>query len=334
MGSAFKDGVDAGLSDFKSYNSDLGNVSLSTDPDGFSNVVSIAGRACDVISRMRSGFERIGENLHDDPKSWAERQRQRLLDGCSALLTQAQNLTTGANEALNAANQAKDLRDATDSDDDKKSQLDEAEQHLKEASDTLRERIDDHRAAVNAFYDLIRDVNTEFKNAIALAKNGVDGNQSQVDQVLNDIRNLEDQFSGKFADLQTLSDQYENAFRSHKSLCGQVGDKDRAEKEADSALIEGAKKDPPLSASDLQSLAQTCATARQDTKSTEADRDNYELQTLVPVFDAYRAKLKELSPALQQLSGLKQQRDTLIDGLNRARTALTELNLEYQEPSL
>lgn len=32
MGSAFKDGVDAGLSDFKSYNSDLANISLGTEP--------------------------------------------------------------------------------------------------------------------------------------------------------------------------------------------------------------------------------------------------------------------------------------------------------------
>ena len=179
MGSAFKDGVDAGLSDFKSYNSDLANVSLGTDPDGFSNVVSIAGRAPDFISRMRSGFERIGENLHDDPKSWAETQKQRLQDGCNGMLTQAGNLTTRAKEALDAANKAKDLRDAAGSDDDKKSQLEEAEQHLKEASNTLREQIDVVRGGLNEFYDTIRDVNTQFKNAIALAKNGADGSQSQ-----------------------------------------------------------------------------------------------------------------------------------------------------------
>src|SRR5947209_1749815 len=118
MGSAFKDGVDAGLSDFKSYNSDLGSVSLDTDPGGYSSVVGIAGRASSFISRLRSGFERIGENLHDDPRSWAEEQKQRLLSGCKGMQNQADNLLARANPALDAANQAKALRDAGADDDD------------------------------------------------------------------------------------------------------------------------------------------------------------------------------------------------------------------------
>jgi uncharacterized coiled-coil DUF342 family protein len=332
MGSAFKDGVDAGLSDFKSYNSDLANVSLGTDPDTFSNVVSIAARAPDFISRMRSGFERIGENLHDDPKSWAETQKQRLLDGCIGMLTQAQNLTTRANEALDAANQAKDLRDAAD--DDKKSQLDEAEQHLKEASDTLREQIGLVRDGLNEFYDTMRDVNTQFKNAIALAKNGVDGNQSQVDQVLNDIRSLVDQERGKIAEETNLYTQFISQTRSFGDLSTKADDKQRAEDDADRALLEGAKKDPPLSASELESLKQASATARQDTVRAKADKSDYLLQTLRPTEEALCAKETETFPLKQQLSGLKERRDTLIDGLNKSRTALAELNQEYQEPSL
>jgi hypothetical protein len=333
MGSAFKDGVDAGLSDFKSYNSNLASVSLGTDPDGFSNVVGIAARAPDFISRMRSGFERIGENLHDDPKSWAETQKQRLLDGCNAMGTQAENLTTRANQALDAANKAKDLRDAADSE-DKKSQLDEAEQRLKEASATLREQIDVVRGGLNVFYDTMRDVNTQFKTAIALAKNGADGSQSQVDQVLNDIRGLEDQVSGKIAEEKNLFAQRDSQTRSYMDLLAKADDKRRAEQDADRALLDGAKKDPPLSAGDLQSLAQASRTARQDRERAEADSSNYWLQTLRPTEETYWAKVTETLPLTQQLSGLKQRRDTLMDGLNKSRTAFTELNREYQEPSL
>lgn len=334
MGSAFKDGVDAGLSDFKSYNSALAGVSLGTDPESFSNIVSIAGRAPDFISRMRSSFERIGENLHDDPKSWAGTQKQRLLDGCNGMLTQAENLTTRANEALEAANQAKDLREAADSDEDKKSQLEEAEQRLKEASDTLREQIDVVRGGLNEFYDTLRDVNTQFKNAIALAKNGADGSQSQVDQVLNDIRSLEDQASSKFADEKNLFAQRESQTRSYSDLTAKIDDKLRAEQDADRALADGAKKTPPLSPSDLQSLEQASAAARQDRERAETDRSNYWLQTLRPAEEAYWAKVNESAPLKQQLSGLKQRRDTLMDGLNKSRTALTEFGQEYQEPSL
>ena len=57
-------------------------------------------------------------------------------------------------------------------------------------------------------------------------------------------------------------------------------------------------------------------------------------KTLRPTEEAYWAKVNESSPLEKQLSGLKQRRDTLMDGLNKARTALTEFNQEYQEPSL
>ena len=336
MSSAFKDGVDAGLSDFKSYNSDLASVSIGTDPDDFSNVASIAARAPDFISRMRSGFERIGENLSDERKSWADTQKQSLLDGCNGMLTQAGNLTTRASEALDAARQAKDLRDAAGSDDDdeKKSQLNEAEERLKEATDTLREQIDVVRGALNEFYDMLRDVNTQFKNAIALAKNGADGSQSQVDQVLNDIRGLEDQASGKIGEEKSLFAQRDSQTRAYMDLSAKVDDKLRAEQDADRALNDGAKKDPPLAAGDLQSLEQASAAARQAREQAEADRSNYWLQTLRPAEEAYWAKVIESAPLKQQLSGLKQRRDTLMDGLNKSRTALTEFNQEYQEPSL
>ncbi len=334
MGSPFKDGVDAALSDFKSYNSDLGNVSLGTDPDGFANVVSIAGRAPDFISRMRSGFERIGENLRDDRKSWAETQKQRLLDGCSGMVTQAQNLTTRASEALDAAKQAKDLRDSAGDDEDKKSQLEEAEGRLKEATDRLREQIDVVRGGLNEFYDTLRDVNTQFKNAIALAKNGADGSLSQVDQVVNDIRGLEGQVSGKISEEKNLFAQRDSQTRAYMDLAAKVDDKVRAEQDADRALNDGARKDPPLSAGDLQSLEQASAAARQAREQAEADRSNYWLQTLRPTEDAYWAKVIESTPLKQQLSALKQRRDTLMEGMNKSRSALAEFYLEYQEPSL
>lgn len=334
MSSAFKDGVDAGLSDFKSYNSDLASVSLGTDPDGFSNVVSSAGRASDFISRMRSGFERIGENLHDDAKSWAETLKQQLLDGCNGMVTQSENLTTRANEALDAAKQANDLRGGADSDEDKKSQLDAAEEKLKEATETLREQIDVVRGGLNAFYDTLGDVNTQFKNAIALAKNGADGSQSQVDQVLSDIRGLEDQVSSKIADEKNLFAQRDSQTRSYADLSSKIEDKRRAEQDADRALAEGAKKDPPLSTSDLQSLEQASAAARQDRERAETDRSNYWLQTLRPTEEAYWAKVSESAPIKQQLSALKQRRDTLIEGFNKSRTALADFAQEYQEPSL
>jgi uncharacterized phage infection (PIP) family protein YhgE len=332
MGSAFKDGVDAGLSDFKSYNSSLGGVSLGTDPSDFSNVASIAGRAPDFISRMRSGFERIGENLHDDPKSWADTQKQHLLSGCAGMLTQSENVTTRANEARDVADQAKTLRDAGD--EEKKSELDEAEQRLKEASDTLREQIDVVRGGLNEFYDMLRDVNAQFKNAIALAKNGVDGSGSQVEQVLSDIRSLEDQASGKIAEEKNLFAQRDAQTRAYADLTAKIDEKVRIEQDADRALAEGAKKDPPLSPGDLRSLEQTSATARQERERAEADRSTYWLQTLRPSEEAYWAKVGESAPLKQQLSALKQRRDTLMDGLNKSRTAFAELNVEYQEPNL
>jgi hypothetical protein len=332
--SAFKDGVDAGLSDFKSYNSDLGSVSLGTDADGFSNVISIAGRAPDFISRMRSSFERIGENLHDDAKSWADGQKQRLLDGCSGMQTQAENLTTRGNEALDAVKQLSDLGDGSDADEDKKSQIDAAKERLKEATDTLREQIDVVRGGLNEFYDVLRDVNAQFKNVIALAKNGADGSQSQVDQVLNDIRSLEDEVSSKLADEKNLFAQRDSQTRAYMDLSSKVEDKQRAEQDADRALADGAKKDPPLSMSDLQSLEQASAAARQDRERAEADRSNYWLQTLRPTEEAYWAKVGESAPIKQQLSTLKQRRDTLIEGFHKSRVALADFNQEYQEPSL
>jgi hypothetical protein len=39
---------------------------------------------------------------------------------------------------------------------------------------------------LEAFYDTMGDVNTGFKNAIALAKNGADGNQSQLDLMIRE----------------------------------------------------------------------------------------------------------------------------------------------------
>jgi hypothetical protein len=334
MGSAFKDGVDAGLSDFKSYNADLASVSLGTDPDGFSNVVSIAGRAPSFISRMRSSFERIGENLHDDPKSWAEGQRQRLLDGCDGMQTQAENLTTRANQGLDAANQAKSLRDAGADDDDKRSQLDQAEQRLKDATDTLRQQIDVVRGGLNAFYDLLGSVNGQFKNAIALAKNGVDGSQAPLDQALGEIAGLEGQVTSKIDEEKSLYAQLESLRRNYSDLSSKYDDKRSVEQEADRALLEGAKKDPPLSDSDLRSLEQASAAARQEKDRADADRNNYWLQTVRPASDAYWAKVSESAPLKQRLSDLKQRRDTLLDGLNKSRTAFVELNQEYQEPSL
>lgn len=335
MGSPFKDGIDAGLSDFKSYNTDLAGVSLGTDPGVFSNVASIAGRAPDFISRMQSSFQQICETLHDDTKTWAQGQRQELLDGCNGMLTQAQNLATRAQEALDAANQAKELHDAGDGgDDDKKAKIDEADQHLKEAGDTLKEQIDVVRGGLNAFYDTLRDVNKQFKNAIALAKNGVDGNQSQVDQVLSDIASLESQVSGKIADEKNLFAQRDTQTRAYMDLSAKVDDKARAEQDADRALADGSKKDPPLGADDLRSLEQASAAARQNRQQAETDRSNYWLQTLRPAEEAYWAKVGESAPLKQQLAQLKQRRDTLMDGLNKSRTAFVELNQEYQEPSL
>lgn len=334
MSSAFKDGVDAGLSDFKSYNSDLTGLSLGTEPDGFSNVVSIAGRVAGFISRMRSSFERIGENLHGDPKSWADTQRQRLLDDCTGMVTHAEILTARANEALGAANHAKELRDGADGDEDKKSKLEEAEHRLKEASDSLRQQIDSAVAANNEFYDTLRDVNKKFKDVIALAKNGVDGSQSPVDQVLNDIRGIEEQVAGKIADAKGLFDQRESQTRAYSDLVAKISDKRKAEQDADRALLDAAKKDPPLSASDFQGLGQACAAARQERERAETDAANYYLQTLQPTEQAYWAKASEWVPLEKQLSGLKQRRDTLMDGLNKSRTALAEFGQEYQEPSL
>ena len=334
MGSAFKDGVDAGLSDFKSYNSDLAGVSIDMDPEGFSYVVSVAGRALGFIGRMRSGFERIGENLHDDVKAWAETQKQGLLDGCDGMRTQAENLGTRANEGLQAAQQAKELRDAADSGDDQKARLDEAERHLKEASVTLREQIDVVRGGLNAFYDTLRDVNSRFKNAIALAKTGADGNQAQVDQVLSEIRGLEDQVGSKVADEKGLFAQRDSQTRSYTDLSAKIDDRMRMEQEADRALAEGAKQDPPLSSGDLQKLEQASASARQDRERAEADRGTYWVRTLRPAEEAYWATVSESAPMKQQLSALKQRRDALMDGLNKARIALTELGQAYQEPSL
>lgn len=333
MGSAFKDGVDAALSDFKNYNSTLASVSFGANPDDFSNIVSIAGRAPDFISKMQSSFGCIGENLHDDPKSWAETQKQRLLDGCNGMLTQAENLTTRANEGLEAANQLKDLGDPGD-DEDKKSQVDAAQDHLKEASDTLRTQIDVVRGGLNEFYDTLRDVNAQFKSAIALAKNGADGNQSQVDQVLSDIRSLEGQASGKIAEEKSLFSQRDSQTRSYSDLSAKIDDKSRIEQDADQALADGAKKDPPLSPGDLQALERASAAARSDREQAEADRSNFWLQVLRPAEEAYWAKVGESAPMKKQLSALKQRRDTLMDGLNKSRTAFTELNQEYQEPSL
>lgn len=140
MGSAFKDGVDAGLSDFKSYNSDLSGASVGADPDSFSSIVSIANRAADIASRMRSNFEHIGENLHDDQKNWSQPQRQRLLDGCDGMVAQAADLTGMANDALAAANALKNLGDPGD-DDDKKSQVEAAQEKLQEVSGKVTDQI-------------------------------------------------------------------------------------------------------------------------------------------------------------------------------------------------
>ena len=132
----------------------------------------------------------------------------------------------------------------------------------------------------------------------------------------------------------SLYAQRDNLTRAYNDLSAKVGDKLRAEQDADRALADGAKKDPPPSASDLQSLEKASAAARQERENTEAERSNFWLQIVTPADQAYWAKVSESIPLKKQLSGLKQQRDTLMLGLNKARTALAELNQEYQEPSL
>ena len=139
---------------------------------------------------------------------------------------------------------------------------------------------------------------------------------------------------GKIAEENNLYEQFISQTRSFGDISRKADDKRRAEDDANRALLEGAKKEPPLSASDVQSLMQACATARQDTERAEADSTNYLLQTLQPTQQALSANETETLPLKQQLSGLKQRRDTLMDGLNKSRTALAELNQEYQEPSL
>jgi len=104
------------------------------------------------------------------------------LDGRNGMQTQAEHLVNPANDALDAANKLYDLGDPGD-DDDKKPQRDEAQQHLKEAHGTLRDQIDVVRGGQNEFCDEPRDANSQFKNAMVVAKNSVDANQSQVDQV-------------------------------------------------------------------------------------------------------------------------------------------------------
>jgi hypothetical protein len=334
VGSAFKDGADAGLSNLKSYNSDLGSVSLGTESEEFSSLVSIAGRVIGFTEPMRSAWYNMGANVRDDAtQSFVLGQRDRLFKGCDDVNGVAQSLLTRANEGLDAANKVKDLGDPGD-DADKKSELEEAQQHLASATGALHDQITVSINSVSAFYDTIRDVNAQFKNAVSLAKNGVDGNQSQVDQVLSDIGNLESQVSGKIVDAKNLFSQMDGIKNNYSVLSSKVDEKLQAEQNADMAVTEGSKKDPPLSAGDLQSLEQASANARKDRESAENDRTNYWNQTFRPAEDAYFAKLNESAPIRQQLATLKQRRDTLMDGLNKARTAFTEFNQEYQEPSL
>ena len=177
-------------------------------------------------------------------------------------------------------------------------------------------------------------MNAQFQSAVALAKNGADGNQAQVDQVMGNIASLESQVTSKAGEEKSLYAQRDNLTRAYNDLSAKVDDKLGAEQDADRALADGAKKDPPPSASDLQSLEQASAAARQERENTEAERSNFWLQIVTPADQAYWAKVSESIPLKKQLSGLKQQRDTLMLGLNKARTALAELNQEYQEPSL
>lgn len=334
MGSAFRNGVEAGLNEFRGVNTALSSVTLGTDPYGFTEVVNTANRIPDIASRFRSEFSRMGENLQDERKSWSETQKQRLLNGCDGMRTQGENLKTRANEALEAAKQAKDLRDAASSDESKKSQLEQAEQHLREYSDKLRDQINVVRSGLNEFYDTLRDVNNQFKTAVALAKSGADNSQAPAEQVLNEIRSLEDQVNTKIAEEKNFFSQRESYTRSYMDLTAKIDEKMRAEQDADRAVAEGAKKNPPISASDLKSLEQSSASARQARESAETDRTQYWNQTLSPADKTYWDKVSETAPMKKKLSELKQQRDTLLDGWNKAKLALAEFALEYEEPSL
>ena len=294
MGSAFKDGVDAGLSDFKRYNDDLQGVPLNTDPDSFSNVASIAARAPQFISEMRSGFERIGEKLSADTKSWAEGQKQRLLAGCDGMATQAGNLSTRAQEGLDAANAAKQLRDGDD--EEKKSHA------VQECDCTGKE----HRG----------------RKSIA------DG--SVVEQYTIAGRSAH----GKIADEKNLFAQRDAQTRTYTDFVTKLEEKTKVEQDADKALADGTAKDPPLSDSDIAALRDASAKAKQDRETADSDRSNYWLQTLRPTEEAYWAKVGESAPLKQQLSAMKQQRDNLLTGLTKSKTALNELSQEYVEPGL
>lgn len=332
MGSAFKDGVDAGVSDLRSLNSDLGSASPGEDPDGFANVASLAGRG-PFVDRMRSCFERIGENLHDDTKTWADGVRQQLLDRCEAVSAQLDKLKEVAESGGRAASQLKDLGDPGD-DEDQKSKVEAARENVKEgAEETSRQQAVIENALL-ALHDELRSANKAFKDRIAQAKSVVDAGQSPVDQIGNDIRALEDQILGKMNEQKSLMGQLNSQLQTHKDLTAKTDDKLRAEKDADARLLEGAKKDPPLSAGDLQSLEQAAASARAEREQAEKEQNNYYQQTCMVTMQAHMSKSLEWQPLSDQRSKLKQQRDQMIDNLNKSRTALSDLNVEYQEPSL
>lgn len=332
MGSAFKDGVYAGVSDLKSLNSDLGSASLGEDPDGFANLASLAGRG-GFVDRMRSSFERIGENLHDDTKTWAEGLRDRLLDRCDAVRAQLDKLKEIAESGGRAASQLQDLGDPGD-DEDKKSQAEAARENVKEGADEAGRQQGVAQNALLALHDELRSVNQAFKDRIAQAKSVVDAGQSPVDQIGNDIRALEEQILGKMNEQKSLVTQINSQLQTYKDLTAKTDDKLRAEKDTDARLLEGAKKDPPLAASELQSLEQAAASARAEREQAENEQNNYYQQTFLVTMQANLTKGQEWKPLEDQRSKLKQQRDQMIDNLNKSRTALADLNVEYQEPSL
>jgi len=333
MSSAFKDGVDAGLSDFKSINSDLGSASTEADPANFAAIASIAGRVPDCVSRMQSAFERIGENLSGDQKSWSDQQKQRLMLGCDNMQRDSASLISLANDASAAISARQELGDPGD-DEDKKSQASEADDHMHTAITAVDAQIEQSRDNFSTFYDSLRDVNTAFQAANAQAKSTVDSGQGPVDQVLNDMQNVESQIAAKRDVVKAADAQLVSVQQSYFDMLARIDDKIAAEKAADRAVSDGAKKDPPLSAGDLQNLEQAASATRQDRERAEADATTYLSQTVRPATTDQLARIGEMSVLTAQWSALKQRRDTAITTLNNARTALAQFNLEYQEPSL